>query len=91
VIAFDIYSSKTGDQFADCLWVKLPKVAVKRKAIRAVCAQWSKRKLGAFQPDKDIGETHLYLFLAGSEHNQAVAHFVKGQCAVGWTLLQQAF
>jgi hypothetical protein len=24
----------------------------------------SKRKLGVFQPDKDIGETHLYLSLA---------------------------
>jgi len=24
----------------------------------------SERKLGAFQPDKDIGESHLYLSLA---------------------------
>ena len=64
VIAPDIYASKTGDQFADCLLVKLPKIAPKRKAIRKVCSQLPKRKLGAFQPDKDIGETHLYLLLA---------------------------
>ncbi|MGB7770141.1 MAG: hypothetical protein WBN22_14995 [Verrucomicrobiia bacterium] len=64
VIAPDIYASKTGDQFADCLLVKLPIIAPKRKAIRKICAQLSKRKLGAFQPDKDIGETHLYLLLA---------------------------
>ena len=64
VIAPDIYAGKAGDQFADCLLVKLPGIAAKRKAIRKVCAQLSKRKLGAFQPDKDIGESHLYLFLA---------------------------
>jgi hypothetical protein len=64
VIAPDIYASKTGDQFADCLLVKLTKITPKRKAVRKVCAQLSKRKLGAFQPDKDIGESHLYLLLA---------------------------
>ena len=64
VIAPDIYAGKAGDQFADCLLVKLPGIPAKRKAIRKACAQLSKRKLGAFQPDKDIGESHLYLFLA---------------------------
>ena len=64
VVAPDIYASKTGDQFADCILVKLPGIAAKRKVIRKVCAQLSKRKLGAFQPDKDIGESHLYLLLA---------------------------
>jgi hypothetical protein len=64
VIAPDIYASKTGDQFADCLFVRLPKIAAQRKTIRKVLAQLSKRKLGAFQPQKDIGETHLYLLLA---------------------------
>jgi hypothetical protein len=64
VIAPAIYVGKAGDQFADCLLVKLPKIAPKRKAIRKVCGQLSKRKLGAFQPDKDIGESHLYLLLA---------------------------
>ena len=64
VIAPDIYAGKAGDQFADCLLVKLPGIAAKQKAIRKICAQLSKRKLGAFQPDKDIGESHLYLLLA---------------------------
>ena len=64
VIAPDIYASKTGDQFADCLLVKLPRIAAKRKAIRKVCAALPKRKLGAFLPDKDFGETHLFLSLA---------------------------
>ena len=64
VIAPGIYDGKAGSQFADCLLVKLPRIAAKRKAIRKVCAQLSKRKLGAFLPDKDFGETHLYLSLA---------------------------
>ena len=64
VIAPDIYAGKAGAQFADCLLVKMPGIAAKRKAIRKVCLQLSKRKLGAFQPDKDIGESHLYLLLA---------------------------
>jgi hypothetical protein len=64
VIAPDIYAGKAGAEFADCVLVRLPKIAAKRKAIRKVCAQLSKRKLGAFQPDKDIGESHLYLLLA---------------------------
>ena len=64
VIAPDIYAGKNCDQFADCLLVKLPGIAAKRKAIRKVCAVLPKHKLGAFQPDKDIGESHLYLSLA---------------------------
>lgn len=64
VIAPDIYAGKTGSEFADCLLVRLPNIAAKRKAIRKVCAQLSRHKLGAFQPDKDIGESHLYLLLA---------------------------
>jgi hypothetical protein len=64
VIAPDVYAGKAGDQFADCLLVKLPRIPARRKAIRKVCGQLSKRKLGAFLPDKDIGESHLYLLLA---------------------------
>jgi MORN repeat variant len=64
VIAPDIYRNKARDQFADCLLVHLPRSAAKRKAIRAVCAQLRTRKLGAAQPDEDIGESHLYLSLA---------------------------
>jgi hypothetical protein len=63
VIAPDIYESKAGDQFADCLLVRLPKNPVKRKAVRRVCAQLRKRDLGALKPEKDIGEPYLYLYL----------------------------
>jgi hypothetical protein len=61
VVVSDVYTKKNGDQFADYLLVKLPKDAKRRKAIRSICAQLQKRKLGAFEPEKDIGETHLYL------------------------------
>ena len=64
VIAPDVYRSKKGDEFADALLVRVPKSPAKRKVIRTVCAQLQKRKLGAVQPDMDIGETHLFLSLA---------------------------
>ena len=64
VIVPDIYRNKARERFSDCLLVQLPKSAAKRKAIRKVCAQLRTRKLGAAQPDEDIGESHLYLSLA---------------------------
>lgn len=64
VIAPDVYRDKAGNEFGDALLVRLPKAPAKRKAIRKVCAQLQKRKLGAVQPDIDIGETHLFLSLA---------------------------
>lgn len=64
VIGPDIYRNKARDQFADCLLVQLPRSAAMRKAIRKVCGQLRTRKLGAVQPDADIGESHLYLSLA---------------------------
>lgn len=63
VIAPDIYEGKRGDQFADCLLVRLPKSPAKRKAVRQVCAQLRRRDLGAMKPEKDIGEAYLYLYL----------------------------
>jgi len=64
VIAPDLYRNKARDQFTDCLLVQLPKNAARRMAVRQVCGQLRTRKLGAVQPDKDIGESHLYLSLA---------------------------
>ncbi len=64
VIVPDVYSSKVGDEFADALLVRLPKVGQKRNAIRMVCAQLKRRRLGAVQPDREIGENHLYLSMA---------------------------
>lgn len=64
VVAPDICSDRAGDQFADGLLVRLPKSAAKRKAIRKVCVQLKQRKLGVVQPDRDVGESHLYLSMA---------------------------
>ncbi|MGA3179613.1 MAG: hypothetical protein ABSF38_04640 [Verrucomicrobiota bacterium] len=61
VIVPDVYRDKTGNQFADGLLVRLSRDGARRKAVRRVCAQLRQRKLGASQPDKDVGETHLYL------------------------------
>ncbi|MBK9140555.1 MAG: hypothetical protein IPM17_17675 [Verrucomicrobia bacterium] len=63
VIAPDIYSNKAGDQFADCLLVRLPKEPAKRKAVRRVCEQLRRRDLGAVKPTEDIGEPYVYLYL----------------------------
>jgi len=64
VIVPDVYRNKVGDEFADALLVRLPKVGQKRNAIRMVCAQLKRRGLGAVQPDREIGESHLYLSMA---------------------------
>lgn len=64
VIVPDIYSSKEGAQFADCLLVRLPKNPAERKNVRRVCAQLRKRNLGSVQPERDLGESYLYLYLA---------------------------
>jgi len=63
VIVPDIYINKAGDQFADCLLVRMPRNPAKRKAVRRVCTQLRRRDLGAMKPDDDIGETYLYLYL----------------------------
>jgi len=63
VILPDVYRNQTGDQFADCLLVRLPKNMALRKSIRQVCARLQRRNLGAMQPDADIGESHLYFYL----------------------------
>ena len=64
VIAPDIYHGKRGEQFADALLVQLPQTAKARKAIRKACDKLQSRKLGAVEPEKDIGETHLFLSMA---------------------------
>jgi hypothetical protein len=61
VVAPDIYHNRRGDQFADCLLVQLPKAARQRTAIRTVCSQLEKGDLGAFLPEKDEAESHLYV------------------------------
>jgi hypothetical protein len=60
VILPDVYRNKSGDEFADCLLVRLPKNSAMRKVIRQVCARLQRRDLGAMQPGEDFGESHLY-------------------------------
>jgi hypothetical protein len=62
VILPDVYRNQTGDQFADCLLVRLPKNVAQRKSVRQLCARLQRRNLGAMQPDEDIGESHLYFY-----------------------------
>jgi hypothetical protein len=64
VIVPDIYQNKAGDQLADSLLVHLPKSPARRRAIRSVCSQLRKRKLGAVEPTEDIGESYLYLSMS---------------------------
>lgn len=64
VIASDLYSNKSGDQFSDSLLVRLPQSSAKRRTIRSVAVALHKRRLGAIQPVKDIGESHLYLSMS---------------------------
>lgn len=64
VTVAEIYSNKAGNQFADCLLVRLPQNPAKRGTIRGVSAQLQKRELGAVEPTEDIGESYLYLSLA---------------------------
>jgi hypothetical protein len=62
VIVPGISRNQAGDQFADCLLVRLPKNLGQRKSIRQLCARLQRRDLGAMQPDKDFGESHLYFY-----------------------------
>ena len=61
VIVPGIYRDKRGNEFADGLLVRLPRLKAVRARIRKLCATLRRRSLGVVQPDRDIGETHLYL------------------------------
>ena len=64
VIVPDIYQNKKGGQFADNLLVQLPKATKARMAVRKVCEQLQSRRLGAVEPDQDLGESYLLLSMA---------------------------
>jgi hypothetical protein len=64
VIVPDIYHGKRGDQFADALLVQLPETVKAKKAVRKACDKLRSRNLGAVEPQKDIGEAHLFLSMA---------------------------
>ena len=61
VIVPGIYRDQRGNQFADWLLVELPKGKVARAKIRQVCGQIRRRRLGSFEPQRGIGESHIVL------------------------------
>jgi hypothetical protein len=63
VIVPGIYCDKKGNEFADALLILLPKAKAARMKIRKVCAALRARSLGSFQPEADIGESHLYVLM----------------------------
>jgi hypothetical protein len=63
VMALPIYAGKRGKQFADWLLVKLPKGSSKRTAVRELCQNLCDKRDGALLPDKDMGESHLFVRL----------------------------
>jgi hypothetical protein len=63
VIAAPIYAGKQSKLFADWLLIKLPKASSKRKAVRKLCQDLCDERGGALLPDKDMGESHLFIRL----------------------------
>ena len=64
VIIAAIYEGRLRKLFADWLLVQLPRSKSKRAALRRICRHFCKRRGGAALPERDIGETHLWLMLA---------------------------
>jgi len=63
VFAVPVYSGKRGKEFADSLLIKISKTPLKRKALRKLCREFLHKRGGAMLPEKDIGESHLFLGL----------------------------
>ena len=64
VVVAPVYAGKRGKLFADWLLVKLPGTPSKRKAVRRLCENFGRKRDGALLPDKDFGESHLFMRLA---------------------------
>jgi hypothetical protein len=63
VVAVPIYAGRQGKLFADWLLVKLPGTPSKRKVLRRICQDFCDQHMAAMLPEKDLGESHLYLML----------------------------
>lgn len=63
VIVAPVYAGKRGKLFADWLLVELPRISSKRSALRKLCQNLCDQRDGALLPDKDMGESHLFLRL----------------------------
>jgi hypothetical protein len=64
VFVAPVYAGKRGELFADWLLVKLPGAPSKRRALRTLCQDFCNKRDGAMLPDKDFGESHLFVRLA---------------------------
>jgi len=64
VVIAPVYAGKRGKLFADWLLVKLPGTPSKRRTVRRLCENFCRRRDGAMLPDKDLGESHLFMRLA---------------------------
>ena len=63
VIAVPVYAGKRGKLFADSLVIKQPQPSSKRKALRVLCQSFCSERGGALLPEKEMGESHLFLGL----------------------------
>lgn len=61
VIVPGIYRDKRGNEYADWLLVELPRSRVARARIRQVCGLIRRRRLGSFEPQRGLGETHIVI------------------------------
>lgn len=64
VIVAAISADKRKKLYADWLLVQLPPSKSKRNSLRKICREFCERRGGAVLPDKETGESHLYLMLA---------------------------
>jgi hypothetical protein len=65
VIVAAIYAGQRKKLFADWLLVQLPAAKSKRNSLRKICQAFCRKRGGAVLPDKDMGETHLFMMLHG--------------------------
>lgn len=61
VTAPAVYQDRRGNEFADGLLVRLPKAKAARGKVRKACGALVIRSKGAILPERDLGESHLYL------------------------------
>ena len=64
VFVAPVYAGKRRKLFADWLLVKLPGAPSKRRALRTLCQDFCNKRNGAMLPEKNFGESHLFLRLA---------------------------
>jgi hypothetical protein len=64
VVVAGIHQGPKPGVFADWLLVELPCRKAQRAEVRRLCEEFSRRRGAGFEPEKDIGESHLFGLLA---------------------------